>query len=97
MVLQDCDSGEGLVAVLDNVEAGSLIQGLAFQCLDEAGRLAEASTAGKVQVSWSRGTKKVKLQNQPLGLPDIQVGCKIIAHSSRHSRPNICKLSCLAE
>lgn len=59
--------------MLEGVEAGSLLQGLAFQCLDEAGRLAEAGTAGKVQVSWSRGTKKVKLQEQPLTLPDFQV------------------------
>lgn len=59
--------------MLEGVKAGSLVQGLAFQCLDEAGRLAEAGTAGKVQVSWSRGTKKVKLQDQASTLPDIQV------------------------
>ena len=67
------ESSTASAAVLEGVEAGSLVQGLAFQCLDEAGRLAEAGTAGKVQVSWSRGTKKVKLQDQASTLPDIQV------------------------
>ena len=59
--------------VLEGVEAGSVVTGLAFACLDEAGRPAEAGTPGKVQVSWSRGTKKVRLEDQPLPLPDIQV------------------------
>ena len=67
------ESGSNTVALLEGAEAGSTIMGLAFQCLDEAGRLAEIGTPGKVQVSWSRGTKKVKLQDQPLALPDIQV------------------------
>ena len=69
----DAGGSGATAAVLEDVPAGSLVQGLAFQCLDEAGRLAEIGTPGKVQVSWSRGTKKVKLQDQPLALPDIQV------------------------
>lgn len=63
-----------MTAVLEGAQAGTVIRGLSFQCLDEAGRLAKEGTLGKVQVSWSRGTKKVKLQSQPLPLPNIQAG-----------------------
>ena len=66
------DSGER-VALVEGVEAGSVLENLAFYCADEVGRPAATGTAGKVQVSWTRGSKKVRLQDGPLALPGIQV------------------------
>ena len=73
MMVQAGDSEGERVAVIEGVEAGSRLPHLAFICVDEAGRPAEAGVTGKVQVSWSRGTKKVCLGQEPLKLPDIQV------------------------
>lgn len=67
------------MAVIEGVEAGSVLKDLTFQCLDEAGRPAEGGTEGKLQVSWSRGTKKVKLQETPSPLPGLQVRIQIMA------------------
>ena len=74
LMMVQAGDGEGeRRAVIEGVEAGSQLPHLAFMCVDEVGRPAEAGLTGKVQVSWSRGTKKVRLGQEPLQLPDIQV------------------------
>jgi hypothetical protein len=79
VTLQEREAGSPGVAVIEGVEAGSVLQGLSFHCLDEIGRPAEAGTAGKVQVSWSRGSKKLQLKESPLALPDIQASYDFVS------------------
>lgn len=57
---------------LEGVEAGSVIDGLSFICLDEAGRPATPGTQGRLKVSWMKGGKKMTLSDDPLPLPPIQ-------------------------
>jgi hypothetical protein len=63
---------EDQTALLDGIPAGSKVTGLAFYCQDGSGRPASSCTAGKVQVSWVPGFKKVDLKNGPLSLPPFQ-------------------------
>lgn len=49
---QDGEDGEGEeVGVLENVPAGALLEGLALQCVDAAGRPVPANTPGKARCS----------------------------------------------
>jgi hypothetical protein len=49
---QDGEDGEGEeVGVLEGVPAGALLEGLALQCVDAAGRPVPASTPGKARGS----------------------------------------------
>ena len=68
--------------MIEGVEAGSLLEGLAFQCLDEAGRPAETGTPFKLQVSWSRGAKKLQLKEHPMPLPPLQASHSLQALDS---------------
>jgi hypothetical protein len=67
------EGGEGAVATLEGIPAGSTISGLAFYLVDDAGRVATSNTAGKVQVSWLPSFKKVDTLGGPLSLPALQV------------------------
>lgn len=61
------------MAVLEGLPAGSSLEGLSFLCLDEAGRPA-AAVKGRLQTSWSRGTKRVALKEDvPVDLPRLPV------------------------
>ncbi|EFJ52379.1 hypothetical protein VOLCADRAFT_86759 [Volvox carteri f. nagariensis] len=68
-------TGDGLVAVLRNVSAGSQLRGLLLTLLDEGGRPAVPGFKGKLQVSWSKGSKKVKVteEGSRLELPPLAV------------------------
>ena len=70
---QEAAGEEGPLAVLDPVAAGASIEALSFLCVDQAGRPAAVGAAGKVQVSWTRGSKKVKLRDSPMPLPAVAV------------------------
>ncbi|KAG2443092.1 hypothetical protein HYH02_009506 [Chlamydomonas schloesseri] len=63
-------AGDGMVALMESVAAGSRVSGLALRFLDEAGRPAESGFKGKLQVSWAKGSKKVTVSDpeaiQPL-------------------------------
>ncbi|GIL94923.1 hypothetical protein Vretimale_1033 [Volvox reticuliferus] len=67
--------GDGLVAILRNVPAGSHLNGLSLALLDEGGRPAEPGFKGKLQVSWTKGNKKVKVaeKGSQLELPPLPV------------------------
>ncbi|GLC56261.1 hypothetical protein PLESTB_001085700 [Pleodorina starrii] len=68
-------SGDGLVALLRDVPAGTQLCGLSLALLDEGGRPAEPGFKGKLQVSWSKGSKKVKVteEGSRLDLPPLAV------------------------
>ncbi|GLI61005.1 hypothetical protein VaNZ11_003267, partial [Volvox africanus] len=68
-------TGDGLVAILRNVPAGSHLNGLSLGLLDEGGRPAEPGFKGKLQVSWNKGNKRVKVteQGSQLELPPLPV------------------------
>eukprot|EP00198_Chlamydomonas_reinhardtii_P012225 XP_001701562.1 predicted protein [Chlamydomonas reinhardtii] len=63
-------AGDGHVALMEGVAAGSRVTSLALRFLDEAGRPAESGFKGKLQVSWAKGSKKVTVSDpdavQPL-------------------------------
>lgn len=79
--LQVTEDGE-VIAVIEGVPAGGALSDLAVLCSDETGKPAQPGTAGKLQVSWTRGTKKVKLGEEPMQLPDLQVTIFLL-HSFR--------------
>ncbi|KAK9800826.1 hypothetical protein WJX73_002958 [Symbiochloris irregularis] len=64
---------EGPVALLPASAAGCAVEGLTFLCVDGSGRPAAEGVAGKVQVSWTRGSKKTKLKQAAMPLPALQV------------------------
>lgn len=78
--VQEAASGaeEGPVALLPPAAAGCKVEGLTFLCVDGSGRPTAEGVQGKVQASWSRGSKKVKLLQTAMKLPDLQV-CKLAA------------------
>ena len=70
--MQISEDGEAF-ALIEDIPAGSMLSNLSFVCTDETGKPAEAGTSGKVQVSWTRGAKRVKLGEEATKLPDLQV------------------------
>ena len=63
------------VHVLEDVMAGSVVEGLAFQLLDEQGQATCQGLKGKKQAAWSQGNKKLKLSEDgsPEELPPLTV------------------------
>ena len=49
------------VHILEDVVAGSMVEGLAFQLLDEEGQATCQGLKGKKEAAWSHGNKKLKL------------------------------------
>lgn len=71
-VQADCPA-DAPVVIIDNVPAGSVLSDLGFFCLDEAQQPVHGGTLGKVQLSWSRGSKNVVLEEGIVCLPDMPV------------------------
>lgn len=61
------------MVVIENVPAGSVLSDLGFFCRDEAQQPVHGGTLGKVQLSWSRGSKNVVLEEGIVCLPDMPV------------------------
>lgn len=61
------------MVVIENVPAGSVLADLGFFCRDEAQQPVHGGTLGKVQLSWSRGSKNVVLEEGIVCLPDMPV------------------------
>ena len=72
MPVQVSAEGEA-VALLENIAAGSNLSDLAMLAVDETGKPAEAGTAGKMQLSWTRGAKRMKLADEATPLPNLEV------------------------
>ena len=68
----DCPA-DAPVVIIDNVPAGSVLSDLGFFCLDEAQQPVHGGILGKVQLSWSRGSKNVVLEEGIVCLPDMPV------------------------
>ncbi|KAL3158051.1 hypothetical protein ABBQ32_011660 [Trebouxia sp. C0010 RCD-2024] len=68
----DCPSNAPVV-IIENVPAGSVLSDLGFFCLDEAQQPVHGGILGKVQLSWSRGSKNVVLEEGIVCLPDMPV------------------------
>lgn len=63
------------MVVVENVPAGSVLSDLGFFCRDEAHQPVHGGILGKVQLSWSRGSKNVVLEEGIVCLPDMPVSC----------------------
>ena len=61
------------MVVIENVPAGSVLSDLGFFCRDEAQQPVHGGILGKVQLSWSRGSKNVVLEEGIVCLPDMPV------------------------
>lgn len=61
------------MVIIENVPAGSVLSDLGFFCLDEAQQPVHGGILGKVQLSWSRGSKNVVLEEGIVCLPDMPV------------------------
>lgn len=61
------------MVVIDNIAAGSVLSDLGFFCRDEAEQPVHGGILGKVQLSWSRGSKNVVLEEGIVCLPDMPV------------------------
>lgn len=61
------------MVILESVPAGSILSELGFYCRDEANQPVHTNMRGKVQLSWSRGSKGVVLEPGVICLPDIAV------------------------
>lgn len=61
------------MVVIQNVPAGSVLSDLGFFCRDEAHQPVHGGILGKVQLSWSRGSKNVVLEEGIVCLPDMPV------------------------
>lgn len=59
--------------IIQNVPAGSVLSDLGFFCRDEAEESVTNGVQGKVQLSWSRGSKRVVLEEGIVCLPDMPV------------------------
>lgn len=80
----DCQA-DAPVVVIENIPAGSVVSDLGFFCRDEAQQPVHGSTLGKVQLSWSRGSKNVVLEEGIVCLPDMPVSCPspvLLCHSA---------------
>jgi hypothetical protein len=61
------------MVIIESVPAGSILSDLGFYCRDEANQPVQTSMKGRVQLSWSRGSKGVVLEEGVICLPDIPV------------------------
>lgn len=76
----DCE----LAYVIDDVPAGSSVEGLEIECLDASGRHVPSGTSGKLRATWIRGTKKLQFDDSGrFELPLLKVSC----HSSMSALP----------
>ncbi|KAL0055143.1 hypothetical protein WJX82_007626 [Trebouxia sp. C0006] len=71
-VVAESSDGSPMV-ILESVPAGSILSELGFYCRDEANQPVHTNMRGKVQLSWSRGSKGVVLEPGVICLPDIAV------------------------
>ena len=70
------ESADGApMVILQNVPAGSELEQLGFYCCDEARQPVYSGMKGRVQLSWSRGSKNVELLEGVICLPEILVSC----------------------
>ena len=75
----DC-AAETPTVLIENVAAGSVLSDLGFFCRDEAEQPVHGGVLGKVQLSWSRGSKNVVLEEGIVCLPDMQVHSTFFPH-----------------
>lgn len=68
----ESESGSQM-AVIEDAVAGGMLKDLGFYCLNEAGECVHTGMLGKVQMSWSRGSKNVILEEGVVCLPDMAV------------------------
>ena len=69
-VVQEADTP---TVIIENVPAGSVLKDLGFFCQDEAEQSVTNGMPGKVQLSWSRGSKNVVLEEGVVCLPNMPV------------------------
>ena len=65
------------MVIVENVPAGSELVQLGMYCCDEARQPVYTGMKGRVQLSWSRGSKNVELLDGVICLPKIPVSFPI--------------------
>ena len=81
------------VHMLEDVQVGVALEGLAFQLLDEEGQPTCPGLKGRKETAWSRGSKRCKLaeDGSPEELPPLQVS---MHHHATRVRSVGCGLAC---
>ena len=80
--------------IIQNVPAGSVLSDLGFFCRDEAEQSVTNGVQGKVQLSWSRGSKRVVLEEGIVCLPDMPVSSTLLPRMPKLTLPKLTLHSC---
>ena len=89
----DCE----LAYVIDDVPAGSSVEGLEIECLDASGRHVPSGTSGKLRATWIRGTKKLQFDDSGrFELPLLKVSCHTLLVLRKTSIALECPVWCTA-